>query len=82
MEVVLNMLFFSLSNIDIKFAKLEKLIWRFYTATETWFTTSWVKLIDKRKFAKTTLNENSKSFMIYTVALEAAEIAEMTIHLS
>lgn len=34
-------------------------------------TTSWIKLIDKKKFAKAALDENSETFVIYVVALEA-----------
>ncbi len=52
------MLFLSLSNADVKFAKLEKLTWRLYIAVEAPPTINWVELIGKREFAKVVLDEN------------------------
>ncbi len=69
------MFFLSLSIIDVKFAKLGKLIWRLYTAIKALLTTSWVKLTGKREFAQVALDENSETFVVYVSALEA-----MTIH--
>lgn len=37
---------------------------------EVLFTTYWGELIDKWEFAKATLNENSKTFVVYVAALE------------
>lgn len=45
-KIILDMPFFSLSNVNIEFAELEKLIRRTYIATETISTTSQVELID------------------------------------
>ncbi len=70
MEVVLKMPFLSLSNTDIEFAKLGKLTWRSYTAAEALPTTSWVKLIDKREYAKVALDENSETFVIYVATIK------------
>ncbi len=70
MEVVLGMPFLSLSNADVKFAELGKLIWRSYTAAKALLTTSRVELIDKREFAKVALDENSKTFVVHVAALE------------
>ena len=42
-------------------------------------TTSWVKLIDKKKFAKAALIENSKTFMVHISTLKVA--TAMLIHL-
>ena len=64
MEVVLEMLFLILSNADIQFAK-EELTWRFYTTKKTLPTTRWVKLINKKEFAKVILDENVKAFVVY-----------------
>lgn len=36
-------------------------------------TTSWVKFIDTKEFAKAALNKNSEIFVIYILALEAIE---------
>ena len=80
MEMVLGIPFFYLSNIDIEFVELEKLIWKTYIAVEALPTTSWVKLLNKREFAKTPLDENSKTFVMYIAALEIS--TPMSIYLS
>lgn len=43
---------------------------------ETLPTTSWIKLINKKAFAKEVLDKNLETFIMYISALE-----EMTIHL-
>ncbi len=70
MEVVLGILFLSLSNADVEFAELRKLTWRLYTVAEALPTTRLVELIDKREFVKAALDGNSSIFMVYVVALE------------
>ncbi len=70
MEVVQGMPFLSLSNADVEFAEQGKLTWRSYTAAEALPTTSRVKLIDKREFAKAVLDENSETFVVHVAALE------------
>lgn len=51
-EVVLGMLFLTLSTADIRFSERE-LVWRTYTAAET--PATWrVELIDKKEFAAAT----------------------------
>ena len=79
-EIVLKMPFFSFNNVDIKFAELERLIWRTYTAAEALPTTNWVKLIDKRTFAKMALDKNSETFVMYVAALKMP--TAMFIHFS
>ncbi len=74
MEVILETPFLSFNNADVEFAELKKLTWRLYTVAKALSTTSWVELIDKRKFAKTALDENSKTFIVYVSALEATII--------
>ncbi len=76
-EVVLGMLFLSLSNADVKFAKLGKLTWRSSTTVEALFTTSWVELINKREFAKAALDKSFETFIMHITSLET-----MMIHLS
>lgn len=40
-----------------------------------------IKFIDRKKFAKTALDKNSKNFVVYVVALETlSESAKMIIH--
>ncbi len=68
-EVILKMLFLTLSNANFQFGT-EKLIWRSYTAAETLPTTSWVKFIDKREFAKAALDKNFETFVPHIAALE------------
>ncbi len=70
MEVILGMPFLSLSNANVEFAELGKLTWRSYTAADALSTTSWVKLIDKREFAKAALDENSKTFVVHVAVIE------------
>ncbi len=72
--VVLGIPFLSLSNADVEFGELKKLTWRTYTAVEALPTTSRVKLIDKSKFARAALDENSETFVIHVSALEATTI--------
>ncbi len=69
MEVVLGMSFLVFSNANFWFGTKE-FTWRSYTAAEVLPTTSRVKLIDKREFAKAALDENSETFVMYVTALE------------
>ena len=68
MEVVLGMLFLTLSNADVQFIEKE-LIRRSYTTTKALPTTKWVELINKRKFAKIALNEKSETFVVHIASL-------------
>lgn len=77
-ELVLEIPFFSLSDVDIEFTELEKLTWRSYDTAETLPTTNRVELIDKREFTKAALDKNSEIFVIYITALNI----EILIHLS
>ena len=81
MEVVLGMPFLILSDVDIRFAEKE-LAWRSYTTAEALPTTRRVNLIDKKKFAKAALDENSETFVVQVATLEAPESARMMVHLS
>ena len=69
-EVVLGMLFLTLSNADIQFVEKE-LTWRFYTIAEALPTIKRVKLIDKKGFAKTVLDENSETFVVHIASLNS-----------
>ena len=70
--------FLTFSNADIQFAE-KKLTWRSYIAAEALLTTKWVELIDKKKFPKRVLDEESETFVVYVAALEAL-LAGMAIH--
>ena len=62
-EVVLEMPFLTLSNINIKFAQ-KKLTQRFYTAAEALPTTKQVEIINKKEFVKATLDEHVETFIV------------------
>ena len=68
-EVVQSMLFLNLNNVDNQFAK-KKLAWRTYTFGNTLLTTKHIELMNKKKFARTTLNKKSKTFVLYIAILE------------
>ena len=70
MEVVLEMPFLALSNVDTQF-DTESFTWRSYNAAKALPTTKIIELIDKHKFAKTALDENFETFVMYVAALEA-----------
>lgn len=68
--------FLTLSNADIQFLEKE-LTWRSYTTAEALPNTKRVELIDKKEFIKAALDEESETFVVYVLALQAPE---MTIH--
>ena len=65
-EIVLGIPFFTFSNVDIQFVE-RKLAWRSYTTAEALPTTKRVELINKKKFAKTVLDESSETFVIHHI---------------
>ena len=69
-KLILKMLFLTFSNIDIKFVEKE-LTQRSYTIAKVLLTTKRIKLINKKKFVKVALDEESKIFMMYIATLEA-----------
>ena len=72
------MLFFTLSNTNIKFA-WKKLTERFYTIVKTLQTTKLVEIIDKKKFAKWAFNEHVEAFVVYITSFSLNLVA---IHLT
>ncbi len=78
MEVVLEMPFPALINTDIQF-DAESFTWRSYSTTEALFITRRVELIDKHKFAKAALDENSEAFVMHVATLEVP-VSAMSIH--
>ncbi len=71
------MSFLSLSNVNVEFAKLGKLTWRFYNTIKALPITSQIELINKKEFAKVALDKNLETFIVHVSALEVT-----TIHLS
>lgn len=72
-EVVICMPFLFLSNMGISFREklFDRLTWRFYSTAKTLLTIYHVKLIDKKEMCKSVIDKNSKTFLIYLVALAA-----------
>lgn len=69
MKIVLDMFFLALNNTDFQF-RTKKLICRSYTTAEALPTNSRIEIIDKKEFAKTALDKNFETFMVYIAALE------------
>lgn len=80
MEVVLEMFFLVFSTVNFQF-DAEKLSWKSYTITKALSTISQVELIDKKEVAKAALDKNSKTFVVYIVALEILKFDRIIIHL-
>lgn len=57
-----------------EFTELEKLTWGFYIVAEVLPTTSRIKLINKREFAKVALKINSETFVVYIATLEVLTV--------
>lgn len=72
------MLFLTLSNAGMLFLE-QKLIWNSYIVAKALSINKKVKLINKKKFAKGALNEESEIFIVHVAALEAA-LAKITIY--
>lgn len=64
------MIFIFFSNANIEFAELKKLTWRSYDIAEILSTTNRIEIIDEKEFAKVALDKNSKTFVMYVIALE------------
>ena len=67
-EMVLGLLFLTLSNVKDQFVEKE-LIWRSYTTAKALLTTKRVELIDKKEFANAALDENSETFVVPVASL-------------
>lgn len=65
--------FLFFSSTDIQF-DTEELTWRSYTIAKALPITKKVELIDKHKFAKTALDENLETFVIYVATQETSEM--------
>lgn len=64
------MLFLVLSNVNFEFY-IEKLTQGSYIAIKALFITSQVEFIHKKEFAKTMLDENPETFVVYVGTLKA-----------
>lgn len=75
MEVVLGMLFFSLSNANVRFTK-RKLVWRRYAMTKALVMKKRVKFVNCKEFTVTALDYKQKTFIVYIALLGV----ENTVH--
>lgn len=67
------MLFLVFNNLNIQF-KTKSLTWKFYITVDTLPIINRVHLIDKGEFAKTVLNSNSETFVVYITAMKVMQI--------
>lgn len=74
MEMILKILFFLLSNVDIQFTEIERLIWRNHTAATALSTIIKMEFLDKRKFASAALGKETETFVVYITALPVSSI--------
>lgn len=63
-NIILGMLFFNLNNENMVF-KDQKLTLRSYTLATALLTTKWVKIINQKEFAVTTLESEKEAFVTY-----------------
>ena len=69
-EVVLGMLFLTLSGADVDFLDRE-LRWRTYTTKEALPTTRRVELVGKKEFAAAALDPESETFVVHVASLSS-----------
>ena len=68
-EVILGMSFLKISNANVLFGE-KTLMWRIYTINKALLTTKQVQIIDSKLFVITTLDINSKTFMMHVAIRE------------
>ncbi len=69
-DIVLGMLFLTMSNADVDF-QARDLQWRSYTTGEVLPTTKQVELIGKKEFAAAALDPEHEAFVVHVAALNA-----------
>ena len=67
LDIVLGMLFLTMSNTDVDF-QAQDLQWRFHITTNILLTTKQVELIGKKKFIVAALDLEYEAFIVYVVA--------------
>ncbi len=68
LDVVLRILFLTISNVDVDI-QARDLQWRFYITRDVLLTTRQVELIGKKKFAAASLDSEHKVFIVYIATL-------------
>ena len=69
-DMVLGMLFLTLSSVNIDFSRKE-LWWRLYTIEEALPTTKRVELVEKKEFAAAALDLEHETFVVHVASLES-----------
>ena len=79
-EVVLGMLFLTLSGADVDFSGRE-LRWRTYTTEEVLPTTRRVELVGKKEFAAAALDPEHETYVVHVASLSSALlVASLDVH--
>lgn len=63
-NVILKILFLTLSKVEINFLELE-ILWRFYIPIEAILIIKWVKLVEKKEFTITAFNSKKEIYIVY-----------------
>lgn len=72
MDIILEMLFLTLSNIETKFFK-QKLNWKSYTTIEAFLTIKQVGLVKKKEFTTTSIDPDDKTLIIYIASITSTD---------
>ena len=78
-EVVLGMLFLTLSGADVDFLDRE-LRWRTYTTKEALPTTRRVELVGKKEFAAAALDPEHETYVVHVASLSSAPLTSLDVH--
>ena len=78
-EVVLGMLFLTLSGADVDFSGRE-LRWRTYTTEEVLPTTRRVELVGKKEFAAAALDPEHETYVVHVASLSSTPLAPLNVH--
>ena len=79
LDVVFRMSFLTLSDTNVDFLNRE-LRWKIYTFKKAPLTTRHVELMEKKKFAATTLNPKHETFVVYIVSLSSIPLNIYSFH--
>ena len=73
LEIVLRMLFLTLSGVDVDFSGRE-LRWRTYTTKEDLPTTRHIKLVGKKEFTAAALNPEHETYVVHDTSLSSTSL--------
>ena len=78
-EVVLGMLFLTLSEVDVDFSR-QKLSWSTYTIKVAFPTIRRVKLVRKKEFVAAALNPEHETYVVHVASLNSTSLVAFDIH--